>query len=116
MSIAKSGCSFESVINANAMATAMTFVSKNTRDTFLEMTSYANKIPAKGVLKSAVTPAATPAQINSVLYFRNTFSFCCATDPIVAEATTVETSIPVDPPKTTVRNPLKKLGWDFVNR
>jgi hypothetical protein len=46
------------------------------------------------------------------LYSLKTFSFRCANDPMVAEATTVETSIPVDPPKTTVSNPLIK--WEGI--
>ena len=57
-------------------------------------------------------PAATPADMNSNLYFLNIFSFCWQTDPIVADATTVETSIPVDPPKITVSSPLIK--WDGI--
>ena len=91
-----------------AIETAMTFEMIKARVTFLEITSSANKIPAIGLLKSAVTPAATPAQINSVLYLRKTFSFSCATEPIVAVATTVETSIPVEPQKITVINPFIK--------
>ncbi|MNS13435.1 hypothetical protein D3C72_450300 [compost metagenome] len=85
---------------------------KKDRVTFRETTSKAKRIPAIGLLNKAVTPAATPAQINSVLYCLNTFCFLCATEPIVADATTVETSIPVDPPKATVNNPLMK--WDGI--
>ena len=90
------------------MATAIVFVNIDVRFTFLEMTSNANSIPAMGLLNKAVIPAATPAQIRAVLYLRNTFSLRCATEPIVAEATTVETSMPVEPPQITVSSPLMK--------
>ena len=94
------------------MATAIKLEIKKALVTFFEMTSNAKRIPAIGLPNKAVTPAATPAQINSVLYCLKTFSFRWETEPMVAEATTVETSIPVDPPKTTVSNPLMK--WDGI--
>ena len=99
-------------MSPKAIETAIRFVSINARVTFFEITSSENRIPAIGLLNKAVIPAATPAQINSVLYCLNTFCFLCATEPIVAEATTVETSIPVDPPKTTVNKPLMK--WEGI--
>src|SRR6476660_433431 len=80
----------------------------NTFDILREMTSYAKRNPATGLLNNAVIPAATPAQMSSVLYSRKKLAFCCTTDPMVADATTVETSMPVEPPKMTVRKPLKK--------
>ncbi len=58
-----------------AIDTAIKLAITNARVTFLEITSRANKIPAIGLLNKAVIPAATPAQISSVLYWRKTFSF-----------------------------------------
>ncbi|MCY1232893.1 hypothetical protein D9M72_454090 [compost metagenome] len=76
------------------------------------MTSYANKSPAIGLANKAATPAATPAQINSVLYFFKKLSLEWAIEPTAAEATTVETSMPVEPPKATVIKPLIK--WEGI--
>jgi len=74
--------------------------------TFLEITSTANKKPANGLTNRIATAAVTPAQINSRLY-DCAEKFCLyARLPTVAVATTEETSIPVEPPKITVRNPL----------
>ena len=112
METANKGSSFKIVIKPKAMETAITLEIMKARVTFREITSTANNIPAIGLPNKAVTPAATPAQINSVLYCLKTFSFLWATEPIVAEATTVETSIPVEPPKTTVNNPLMK--WEGI--
>ena len=80
----------------------------NARVNFLEITSNEKRIPAIGLLNRTVIPAAIPAQISSVLYCLNILCFRCATAPIVAVATTVETSIPVDPPETTVNRPFIK--------
>ncbi len=95
-------------------AIAVKVVRKKILVVFLAMTSIANKIPASGLQNKAVIPAATPAEINSVLYFLKMRSFCCATEPIVAEATTVETSIPVEPPNVTVRKPLMKCEENLI--
>lgn len=65
---ANKGSSFKIVNKPKAMETAIILEITKALVTFLEITSRANKIPAIGLLKSAVTPAATPAQINSVLY------------------------------------------------
>ena len=108
MSSANSGFSLRTNNKPEATAIAINVVRKNVFVVFFAMTSIANKIPAIGLQNSAVIPAATPAEINSVLYFLKIISFCCATEPIVAEATTVDTSMPVDPPKITVRKPLMK--------
>ncbi|MNR07449.1 hypothetical protein D3C85_1235670 [compost metagenome] len=68
MVTANKGSSFKIVSNPKAIETAITFEMIKARVTFLEITSKANKIPAIGLLNKAVTPAATPAQISSVLY------------------------------------------------
>lgn len=95
-------------MSMEAIKTATMLVSNKILFTLFEITSIENKIPAIGLPNKAVIPAAIPAQTNCVLYFLKKMAFCCANEPIVAEATTVETSMPVEPPKMTVKKPLIK--------
>ena len=71
------GFSFNKKTSPKAVATAIKFVIKKVLFIFLEITSNAKRIPARGLLNKAVTPAAIPAQINSVLYCLKTFCFRC---------------------------------------
>ncbi len=75
----------------------------------------ANKRPATGLANKTATPAATPAQINSRLYLKAENPLLYDSLPIVAVATTVETSTPVDPPNMTVKKPLIKCEGILKN-
>src|SRR6478752_6054145 len=95
--------------NRNEIQEALTMASKTNPNNSIEKltakTSNAKNKPPKGLLKSAVIPAAPPA-INK---YRVNCSFCknsfAVDDPIAAPDTTVDTSMPVDPPMATVKKP-----------
>src|SRR6187551_2773857 len=95
--------------NKNEILDALIMASKTNPNNSIEKlaakTSNAKNKPPNGLLKRAVIPAAPPA-INK--YCVN-FSFCknpfAVDDPIAAPDTTVDTSIPVDPPMATVKKP-----------
>ena len=107
MPVSNKGFSCNKQLNKNAEATALIKISRDDLVILFETTSNENNNPAIGLLNRAVIAAATPAQTNSVLYSFRKLNFLFPKEPIAADATTVDTSIPVEPPKITVKNPLK---------